>query len=295
MSTKRIWFNGDLLPADQACVSVYDHGLLYGDGVFEGIRAYGGRLFKLRTHLARLFESARHLDLKVPYSIDQLDEAVRRAVDANEVRDGYVRLCVTRGVGTLGLNPYLCPQPNAFVIADTIRLYPQEMYEQGMAIVTAATVRNHPAALSPRVKSMNYLNNILAKIEAIQVGAPEALMLNHQGLVAECTGDNVFAIGRGVDGQPRLTTPPLHAGILEGITRNVVIELAEDAGYAVDQVDLTRHDLYTSDEVFLTGTAAEVIAVTKIDGREIGTGKPGPVTTQLMDAFRQLVADAPED
>lgn len=295
MPSKQIWFNGELLPADRAHLSVYDHGLLYGDGVFEGIRAYGGRVLKLRTHLARLFESARSIHLTVPYSAEHLERAVRQTLEVNELSDGYVRLCVTRGVGTLGLNPYHCPQPNVFIIADSIKLYPAEMYERGMGIVTAATIRNHPAALSPRIKSMNYLNNIMAKIEAIQAGAPEALMLNHQGNVAECTGDNVFVVGRGVDGRPRLATPPLHAGILEGITRNLVMAMAEAASYPVDQTDLTRHDLYTAEEVFLTGTAAEVIGVTKIDGRPIGDGEPGAVTRQMMKQFRELVACAPED
>lgn len=295
-STKQVWLDGGLVAADQAKISVYDHGLLYGDGVFEGIRAYGGRILKLRTHLRRLAASARHIDLRLPYSIDQLEEAVRRTVEANGVEDGYIRLCVTRGPGTLGLNPYKCPEPSVFIIADTITLYPDEMYTDGLSIVTAATIRNHPAALSPRIKSMNYLNNILAKIEAIQAGVHEALMLNHQGYVAECTGDNIFIVRRGEEkDEPRLATPPLHAGILEGVTRNLVIELARAAGYGVDEVDLTRHDVYTAEEVFLTGTAAEVIPVTKVDSRVIGGGKPGLVTTRLINDFQQLVKNAPED
>jgi branched-chain amino acid aminotransferase len=295
VSAHRIWFNGRLLPAEEATVSVYDHGLLYGDGVFEGIRVYNGRALKMRTHLRRLMQSARHVDLKVPYAIEELEAAIRETYQANGLEDGYIRLCVTRGAGTLGLNPYLCPEPNTFIIADSITLYPAEMYEQGMSIVTAATVRNHPAALSPRIKSMNYMNNIIAKIEAIQADVREALMLNPNGLVAELTGDNIFVVHYGTAEEIRLATPPRHAGILEGVTRNLVIELAEQAGYPVDQADLTRHDLYCAEEVFLTGTAAEVVPVTRIDGRPIGQGKPGPVTGKLIQAFRELVAEAPED
>ncbi len=288
---KKVWFNGQLLPADQASVSVFDHGLLYGDGVFEGIRAYGGRILKLRTHLNRLGQSARSIHLDLAYTLDALDQACRATLEANGLSDAYIRLCVTRGVGTLGLNPYLCHRPTTFIIADTIQLYPREMYEQGLEIVTAATVRNHAAALSPRIKSMNYLNNILAKIEAIQAGCIEALMLNPQGYVAECTGDNIFAVRGG-----QLLTPPLHAGILEGITRDLVMELALAAGLVVREMDLTRHDLYTADECFLTGTAAEVIPVTKIDARPIGDGAPGPITRRLIEAYSGLVrTDAPED
>jgi len=288
---RRIWFNGEMLPADQARVSVYDHGLLYGDGVFEGIRAYHGRVLKLATHIKRLIESARSIQLTMDYTAEQLQQAVRDTLQANGLTDAYIRLCVTRGVGTLGLNPYLCNSRTTFIIADRIQLYPKEMYESGLAVITAATVRNHPAALSPRIKSMNYLNNILAKIEAIQSDCVEAVMLNHQGFVAECTGDNLFLVREG-----KLWTPPLHAGILEGVTRNLVIELAEQAGIEVIQADMTRHDLYVADECFLTGTAAEVIPVTRIDGRDVAEGNPGPITLQLNKAFRDLIAaGAPED
>ncbi len=296
---KRIWFNGRLVEPQEAVVSVFDHGLLYGDGVFEGIRCYNGRVFKLATHLRRLDESARSIRLKIPYAIDALAQAVRQTVEANEKRNGYIRLCVTRGVGTLGLNPLTCKDASVFVIVDDIGLYAEEMYREGMPIITASTIRNHPAALSPRIKSMNYLNNILAKMEALDAGVMEAVMLNHQGNVAECTGDNIFIVRRrgGLETpKPVLITPPLHAGALEGVTMNVVIDLAVAAGLDVDRVDLTRHDLYTADEMFLTGTAAEVIPVTRVDGRVIGSGQPGAWTRKLMKAFHDLVSqDAPED
>lgn len=295
MASKQVWLNGNLVPSAEATVSVYDHGLLYGDGVFEGIRIYNGRVLKKRTHLLRLLQSADHICMHVPFSRKQLDEAITQTIAANDLTDGYIRLCVTRGAGNLGLNPYLCDNPNCFIIADTITLYPQEMYDNGMNIITASTIRNHPQALSPRVKSLNYLNNILAKIEAIQAGAPEALMLNHLGYVAECTGDNIFMIRNHEDGSSTLYTPPIHAGILEGVTRNIVIELAQQAGHEVKQIDLTRHDLFTANEVFLTGTAAEVIPVVKIDTRQIGDGKPGKVSQKLIKAFRKLVENAPED
>lgn len=288
---KQVWFDGELVPAEKAGVSVFDHGLLYGDGVFEGIRVYNRRILKLRTHLRRLDESARSIHLAMPYSEDELDAATRQIVQANDVVDGYVRLVITRGPGTLGINPYHCPRPSAFIIADAIQLYPKEMYDQGLEVITAATVRNHPGALSPRIKSLNYLNNVLAKIEAVQAGCIEAVMLNSQGYVAECTGDNLFIVRQG-----RLITPPLHAGILEGITRNLVMDLAREAGIDVLETDLTRHDLYIADECFLTGSAAEVIPVTKIDARPIGAGEPGPVTRKLITAFRSYVSEnAPED
>jgi branched-chain amino acid aminotransferase len=228
------------------------------------------------------------------YTIDELTQAMRDTLRANGLTDGYIRLCVTRGTGTLGLNPNNCAEACTFIIADSIQLYPKKMYDEGMPIVTASTIRNHPGALSPRIKSMNYLNNILAKIEAINAGTVEALMLNHQGYVSECTGDNIFIVRRRGD-ESYLWTPPLHAGILEGVTRNLVIELAEQAGIPVVQADMTRHDVYTADECFLTGTAAEVIPVTSVDARPIGDGKPGPITGRLLKAFRDLVADAPED
>ncbi len=295
---QKIWLNGNLVAPQDAVVNVYDHGLLYGDGVFEGIRCYNRRVFKLATHLERLFQSARAIRLEIPYTREALATACRETVAACERTDCYIRLCVTRGEGLLGLNPFNCKRPNVIVIVDSIALYPAEMYENGMAIITASTMRNHPAALSPRIKSMNYLNNILAKIEAIDAGVSEAVMLNHLGYVAECTGDNIFIV-RKLDSegrQPVLITPPLHAGVLEGVTLGTVVCLAQQGGIKVLQTDITRHDLYVCDEMFLTGTAAEVVPVTCIDRRTIGNGKPGPITRQLMTAFRTLVKDnASED
>lgn len=293
---QQIWLNGELVPPERATVSVFDHGLLYGDGVFEGIRCYNGKVFKLATHLRRLDESARAIRLPIPYSLDELAAAVRQTLQANDRQDGYIRLCVTRGIGTLGLNPLTCNNASVFIIADAISLYGRDLYENGMAVITASTMRNHPAALSPRIKSMNYLNNIMAKLEALDAGLMEAVMLNHQGFVAECTGDNLFVVRRSHGDGSVLATPPLHAGILEGVTMNVVIDLAQQQGIAVERTDLTKHDLYTADEIFLTGTAAEIIPVTRVDGRTIGQGVPGPVTRKLTDVFHQLVGNnAPED
>jgi len=290
-----IWVNGELFPPDRARVSVFDHGLLYGDGVFEGIRAYRGRIFKLRTHLERLFHSAKALRLEMPYSLDQLDAACRETLKANERDNAYIRLCVTRGVGTLGLHPFKCREPQVFIIADSMSLYPDELYERGMSVVTASTLRNHSAALSPRIKSMNYLNNIMAKIEAIDAGSLEAVMLNAQGFVAECTGDNICIVRQMAD-ETTLLTPPLHAGVLEGVTLDTVLQLARQLDLPTKRMDLTKYDLYAADEMFLTGTAAEIMPVTKIDNRTIGHGKPGPVTERLEHAFHQLVNNhAPED
>lgn len=293
--TQQIWLNGKLVPPEQATVSVFDHGLLYGDGIFEGLRVYGGRIFKLRTHLKRLFESSRAIRLEIPYSTEALEQATRQTLAANKRSDAYIRLGVTRGVGTLGINPFTCHQPGVFIIVDSISLYPPELYETGIEVITASVIRNHPAALSPRIKSMNYLNNILAKIEALDAGCMEAIMLNQQGLVAEGSGDNVFIV-RQLDGREVLQTPPLHAGILEGVTRNTIEALAKSAGICVVDTDLSRHDMYTADEMFLTGTAAELVPVTKVDGRPIGSGKPGPLTHKLVGLFRELVStEAPED
>lgn len=293
---KKIWMNGNMVLSEQASVSVFDHGLLYGDGVFEGIRLYNGRVFKLATHLRRLFESARVIRLAIPFNFDDLVRSVHETVEANGITNGYIRLCVTRGTGTLGINPFKCTNPCVFIIVDSIELYPAELYRDGLTLITSSIIRNHPAALSPQIKSMNYLNNILAKIEAVDAGLLEAVMLNQEGLVAECTGDNIFVVRRGSADRPALCTPSLLAGILEGVTRNVVIELAREAGIEVSMTDLSKDDLYIADEVFLTGTAAEVVPVTRIDGREIGDGKLGAVTCQLMEVFSRLVAkDAPED
>ncbi len=293
--TRQVWLNGKKVPQEQASISVFDHGVLYGDGVFEGIRVYNNRILKCETHIKRLFDSATAIRLPISYTADEIIAGMRDLVQTNQITDGYIRLCVTRGAGTLGLNPFTCEKSSVFIIADTITLYPQEVYEQGMAIITSSVIRNHPAALSPRVKSLNYLNNILAKIEAIDAGVMEAVMLNHLGFVAECTGDNIFIV-REWEGKITLMTPPLHAGVLEGITMNLVIELAQKAQIPVHRMDMTKYDLYTADEMFLTGSAAEVVPVTKVDGRTIGNGTPGAVTDQLKKAFHDLVSqNAPED
>jgi len=276
--------NGTLVPKEQATVSVYDHGLLYGDGVFEGMRSYSGKVFQLTQHLDRLWESARALALEIPGTKAQMAAEVERTLQANQLTDAYIRLIVTRGAGSLGLDPNRCSNPQIIIITDKIALYPEEYYRDGLDLVTASTIRNHPAALSPRIKSLNYLNNILAKIEGLRAGCVEALMLNHKGEVAECTGDNIFTVKHG-----RLNTPPIEAGILEGITRNAVIELALAQGIPISQLPMTRHDVIIADECFLTGSAAEVIPVVRLDGRVIGDGKPGPITQQLLQAFHQLV------
>ncbi|MFP6769337.1 MAG: branched-chain-amino-acid transaminase [Planctomycetaceae bacterium] len=281
--SKSVYINGSLVPAAEATVSVFDHGLLYGDGVFEGIRVYDGNVFLLQDHVNRLYESAQAIRLPIPITNDQMIAAVNDTVTANQISDGYVRLVVTRGAGTLGLDIRKTSDPVVIIIADTITLYPPEIYENGMPLITASTIRNHPGALNPRIKSLNYLNNILAKIEGTDAGYVEALMLNHKGEVAECTGDNVFIIKNGL-----IRTPPTDAGILEGITRNTVIGLAREAGHDVRETPLVRHDIYTSDECFLTGTAAEVIAVVSLDSRQIGSGVPGPITQDLRDRFQLL-------
>ncbi|MCA9111326.1 MAG: branched-chain-amino-acid transaminase [Planctomycetaceae bacterium] len=282
-----VYINGRLLPKEQAVVSVFDHGLLYGDGVFEGIRVYGGKVFLLDEHVQRLYESALAIRLVIPMTTAEMTKAVEETVAANGITDGYVRLVVTRGAGTLGLDIRRTSDPQVIIIADTITLYPPELYENGLELVTASTIRNHPAALSSRIKSLNYLNNILAKIEGTDQGKVEALMLNHKGEVAECTGDNIFIVKDGV-----LKTPSPDAGILEGITRNAVIRLAEQDGTTVEQTTLIRHDVYVADECFLTGTAAEVIPVVSVDGRLIGNGKPGPVTKRLLELFQKLTRGA---
>ena len=276
----KIWLNDRLVDEAEAKISVFDHGLLYGDGVFEGIRVYGGKVFELEAHIERLFNSAKAIRLVIPQERATLTENVRKTVAANNLNNGYVRLIVTRGVGTLGLNPLVCTEGQIIIIAATIQLYPQELYETGLKVISANTVRNHPLSISPQIKSLNYLNNILAKLEALDRDMLEAIMYNHQGYVAEATGDNVFIVRN-----RRIITPPTSAGSLDGITRAVVIKLARQSGYEVAEQNLTRHDLYTADEIFLTGTAAEVIGVTQIDGRQIGSGRPGPVTRELLEKF----------
>jgi branched-chain amino acid aminotransferase len=279
----KIYIDGNYFNEKTAKVSVFDHGLLYGDGVFEGIRAYNGRVFKLDEHIERLFSSARAILLKIPLTPKEMIKAVLQTCRRNKIRDGYIRLLVTRGAGSLGLNPYTCKRPSIIIIADKIQLYPPEFYQRGLDIITVPTARNLHSALNPAIKSLNYLNNILAKIEAINGHCEEAIMLNAQGFVAECTGDNIFLVKHG-----QLFTPPLSAGALYGITRGVVMELARQNGMTVSEPDVTRYDLFNADECFLTGTGAEIIAVVKIDGRIIGRGRPGPVTTKLNRWYHEL-------
>lgn len=279
-----VFMNGTLVSENDAKVSVFDHGLLYGDGVFEGLRSYGGQVFRLDAHIDRLWESAKAICLEIPMSKKEVSSAVSATLEANQLVDGYVRLVVTRGAGSLGLDPNRTSHPQVIVIADTITLYPREFYDKGLSIITASTQRTHSAALSPRIKSLNYLNNIMAKLEGLRAGCVEALMLNHKGEVAECTGDNIFVVRSGT-----LVTPPSDAGILEGITRGAVIELAGAAKIDCQEKTLVRHDLYTADECFLTGTAAEIIPVVEIDSRSIGNGVPGPMTKRLTADFHAMV------
>jgi len=276
----KIWLNDGLVDEKDATISVFDHGLLYGDGVFEGIRVYNSRIFELEAHLKRLYESAKVIRLKVPMAKEQLVKALEETIRANNIVNGYIRLIVTRGIGDLGLNPLVCKQSQLIVIADKIQLYSEELYEKGLKVVSAATVRNHPMAIPPQIKSLNYLNNIIGKIEALDSNVPEAIMYNHEGYVAEATGDNVFIVRDGV-----IYVPPAEAGALEGITRAVVIGLAKEENIPVVEKNLTRFDLYVCDEFFLTGTAAEVIGIVDIDGRGIGDGKPGPITKLLRKKF----------
>ena len=279
----KIYIDGKYYDERSAKISVFDHGLLYGDGIFEGIRAYNGRVFRLKEHIDRLFCSAKAILLEIPMSHTDIVAAVVETCRRNRIRDGYIRLVVTRGRGTLGLNPNRCEKPSVIIIAGEIQLYPPELYRRGMEIITVPTTRSLHSALNPAIKSLNYLNNILAKIEANNAGCEEAIMLNAEGFVAECTGDNIFIVKEG-----QLLTPPLSAGALYGITRRVVMDLAAQAGLKVSEPNLTRYDLFNADECFLTGTAAELMAVVKIDGRVIGTGKPGSVTGSLVTQYHAL-------
>ena len=286
----QIYIDGKFYAKEDAKISVFDHGLLYGDGVFEGIRSYNSCIFKLEEHLDRLWESAHSLMIKIPMTKLEMQKAIIATLKKNKFTDSYIRAIVTRGVGDLGLDPSLCKMPTVIIIADKIKLYPESLYQNGLDIITVPTVRNLPEAVNPAIKSLNYLNNILAKIEAKNSGCVEALMLNHQGYVAECTGDNIFMIKyhEGSPKQPLLLTPPTYLGALKGITRQGIIEIAAKRKICFEERVLTRHELFNADEVFLTGTAAEVIPVVKIDGRVIGSGKPGPVTNQLLKGFREI-------
>ncbi|HTG44874.1 MAG TPA: branched-chain-amino-acid transaminase [Verrucomicrobiae bacterium] len=285
----KIFIDGQYFDESNAKISVFDHGLLYGDGIFEGIRAYNGRVFKLKEHIDRLFYSAKAILLTLPMPHAEICQAVVETCRENGLRDGYIRLIVTRGVGGLGLNPNKCKRPSVIVIADKIQLYPAEYYEKGLEIITVATTRNLHSALNPAIKSLNYLNNILAKIEANNGGCEEAIMLNNEGYVAECTGDNIFLI-KGNE----LLTPPLSAGALYGITRAVVMEIAREAGLKVSEPNLTRYDVFNADECFLTGTGAEVVPVVKVDGRVIGSGTPGAQTRELVKKYHALVQSSGE-
>ena len=280
----KVWMNGEIIRSEDAKIGVYDHGLLYGDGVFEGIRAYGGQVFKMDRHLDRLYASAQAIRLTIPFTAEQLSQAIYQTMEANSQSDAYVRLVVTRGPGDLGLDPAKSTGPAVFIITDKIALCPEEMYKKGMEIITAKTVRTPAQSLNPQVKSLNYLNNILAKIEACDAGVDEALMLSYDGFVAECTAENIFIVQ-----EQKLLTPPVSAGILEGITRDFVLELAGENGIEAEEKNLLPDDLYGADECFLTGSAAEILPVTKIDGRTVGTGQPGPITKRLIDSFHRHV------
>jgi branched-chain amino acid aminotransferase len=280
----KVYIGGKLYDKADAKISVFDHGLLYGDGVFEGIRSYAGRVFRLEDHVDRLFDSARAIHLQIPIGKVEMAKAVVDTLAANKLVDAYIRLIVTRGAGSLGLDPRKTTDPQVIIITDQISLYPEELYDHGLKIITAGTTRNHPNALNPRIKSLNYLNNIMAKVEGTNAGCLEALMLNHKGEVAECTGDNIFIAAKGV-----IHTPSTDSGILEGITRAAVIELAKNAGYTVVERSMDRFDVYNADECFLTGTAAELIPVVECDGRAIGTGRPGPISRELRQRFQSLV------
>ncbi len=281
----KVWLNGKLVDRRAAKLSVWDRGLLYGDGVFEGIRVYNGKVFHAQAHIDRLFHSAKLIRLAIPHTKQELTDAIYDTLRANGQQDAYVRLVVTRGEGNLGLNPFQCRAPSVFIIVDKIALYPEEMYRDGMAVIIAKTLRTSATMLSPAIKSLNYLNNIMAKIEAIDAGVAEAIMLNDKGQVAECTGDNIFIVKDGT-----VLTPPPEAGILIGITRGVVVKLAADSSIPLREQTIMPEDLYAAEECFLTGTAAEVIPVTKVDGRPIGTGQPGAVSLKLSEAFRQYIA-----
>lgn len=285
MGDQWIFLDDQFVKKEEAKISVYDHGFLYGDGVFEGIRVYDGNIYRLNQHLKRLYNSAKAIMLKIPYSFEEMTEILVQAVRKNGFQDAYIRLVISRGIGDLGLDPYKCQNPSVIVIVEQLAIYPKEFYDNGLEIVSVGSRRNAPDVLSPKLKSLNYLNNILVKIEAHLAGVSEALMMNNQGYVAECSADNIFIVK-----DDEILTPPGYIGALEGITREAIIEIADNLGYRVKEEPFTRHDVYTADEVFLTGTAAEVIAVVKVDGRQVGDGKPGPTTKVLLEAFRNQVS-----
>ena len=283
----KIWIDGKLVPREQATVSVYDHGLLYGDGVFEGIRVYNGKVFEAEAHVRRLYDSAKSIRLEIPYTQEQFLKALDETFQANGFKDCYIRAVVTRGAGDLGIDPRKSAKPCSFIIADSIAIYPKEMYEKGISVITSSYIRNHPNATPPRVKGLNYLNNVLAKIEANDAGVREAIMLNHLGNVAECTADNIFSVRDGV-----VRTPSVDQGCLEGITRGIIIKLCDRMGLKCLETIIQRHDVYVADELFVTGTGAEIMPVTKADGRSIGNGSVGPITKKLSDAFHRHVREA---
>lgn len=284
VSDQWIFLGGEYVKKEDAKVSVYDHGFLYGDGVFEGIRVYSGNIFRFREHLERLYRSAKSIMLEIPYSYEELSDIIIQTVQKNNFSDAYIRVVISRGQGDLGLDPFSCNNPQLVVIVEQLAIYPKHLYNSGLEIVSVGSRRNAPDVLSPKLKSLNYLNNILVKIEANLAGASEALMMNNQGYIAECSADNIFIVKGN-----QMFTPPGYIGALEGITRGAILDIAAELGYEVKEEPFTRHDVYTADEVFLTGTAAEVIAVVKVDGRQIGDGTPGKATKTLLGAFRERV------
>lgn len=284
----KIYLDGQFVSKDDAKVSVFDHGFLYGDGIFEGIRVYNRRIFRLEAHITRLYRSAKAIWMVPPHTPEEMARIIQDTVRANELENGYIRVIISRGAGDLGLDPRKCPKPCVIVIADVIKLYPAEVYEHGMECITVSTRRNRPDALNPAIKSLNYLNNILAKIECIRAGVPECVMLNDAGLVAECSGDNIFILHTDYRGKQELRTPPVTAGNLEGVTRDAVLQIAEEMNLPCAERDMALFDIYSADEAFLTGTAAEVVPLTKLDDREIGDGKPGKLTWQIIERYRAI-------
>lgn len=282
--TQWIYLDGEFVTKENAKVSVYDHGFLYGDGIFEGIRIYNGNIFKCKEHLDRLYDSAKSIDLTIPLSYEEMEQALIETIRKNDLRDGYIRLVVSRGFGDLGLDPRRCKRASVIIIVEQLAIYSEEDYRNGLKVVSVSTRRNIPDALNPKIKSLNYLNNILVKIQANLAGVGEAIMLNAQGYVAEGSGDNIFIVKNG-----SIVTPPTYIGALDGITRRAIIDISKKLGYEVREEPFTLHDVYVADEVFLTGTAAEVIAVREADGRVIGEGKAGPITLHLLEEFRKIV------